>query len=158
MFVYYFVHLPHPREEVERALLDAVEGLPALADVAYRKGEELRARIGVGRGPLAKSVRLHVGAPHRGEAETAVPLTWEATGPSGLFPRMEADLVVAGLGADLTQLALRGSYQPPLAGLGRAIDRALVHRVAEASVKRLVDTLAEAVEASIGLLTERERG
>lgn len=149
MFVYYFVQLTRSREEVDRALLDGLDGLAALADVAYRRGEELRARIGLGRGPLAKEVRLDVRNPRRTEAETTVPMTWEATGPSGLFPSMEADLVVAGLGPDLTQLALRGSYRPPLGAVGQALNRAMLHRVAEASVKAFVDRLAEAVEARI---------
>lgn len=156
MFVYYFVHLPHPREEVEGALLDGLEGLPALADLAYRKGEELCTRIGLRRGALAKEVKLDVGAPRRGEGETTLPLTWEATGPSSLFPRMEADLVVAAMGSGLTQLALRGSYEPPLGRLGRALDRALLHRVAEASVKAFIDRLAEGVEARVGLPAEQE--
>ena len=156
MFIYYFVQLAHSRQQVERALLEGLDGLPTLADVAYRRGEELRARIGPGWGPAAKEVRLGVGTPWRGEAETTVPVTWEATGPSGLFPRMEADLVVGGLGTDLTQLALRGRYRQPLGSFGRAIDRALLHRVAEASVKDFVDRLAEAVEAGIDA-RERER-
>lgn len=59
---------------------------------------------------------------------------------------MDADLLLAPLGTQLTQLALRGSYRPPLGALGRAADRALLHRIAEASVKGFVDRIARALE------------
>jgi hypothetical protein len=59
---------------------------------------------------------------------------------------MSADLEVAPLDENLTQLTLRGRYEPPLGAVGRRIDRLLMHRVAEASVRaflgRLVSTLS----------------
>ncbi|MBI4728697.1 MAG: hypothetical protein HY775_04250 [Acidobacteria bacterium] len=144
MFVYYYVHLSQPFETVERGLLDALGSLDGWAAAAYREGEAIRARIGVGgeRRLIAKAIRMEAGAPRRGTVETTVPLTWEATGTPGLFPRMEADLVVAALGPDLTQISLRGSYRPPLGAIGRAVDRTLLHRLAEASVKGLLDRVA----------------
>ena len=147
MFVYYFVLLPETRfQDAERSLLDALDSLPGIGDVAYRQGEELRARIGVGDGRIAKTVRLQVGGPVRGARETTVPLTWEATGAPGLFPKMEADLVISAMGPDVTHLSVRGTYRPPLGPLGIALDRALLHRVAEASVKGFVDRLATALQ------------
>jgi hypothetical protein len=65
---------------------------------------------------------------------------------------MSADLEVVGLDAELTQLTFRGRYEPPLGAVGRQLDRLLMHRIAEASVRsflgRLVATLtaAEAVK------------
>lgn len=147
MFVYYFVLLPGTRfEEVEEHLLGVLgDGLPGLADVAYRQGEELRARIGLAGGKIAKTVRLDAGDVVRGPGETVIRLTWEATGPGALFPRMDADLVLAGLGPDLTHLAVRGSYRPPLGPLGAMVDRAILHRVAETCVKDFLDRLAAAL-------------
>lgn len=157
MFVYYYVLVSRPFPEVEGDLLALLGGLDGWATAAYRDGEELRARLAVGgeRSPIAKTVRLEVGTPLRGMTETAVPLSWEATGTPGLFPRMEADLVVAALGPTLTQIALRGSYRPPLGALGRALDRALLHRIAEASVKGFVDRIARGLEEGSRARVER---
>ncbi len=49
------------------------------------------------------------------------------------------------MGPGLTHLAFRGSYEPPLGAVGRFMDRALLHRVAELTVKNLVDRLAAAI-------------
>lgn len=157
MFVYYFVHVERPFEEVEPALLRMLPGLRGWAEEAYRDGERLRARIGPAgpEGTVAKSVRIQVGRPARGATETWVPLSWEATGAPGLFPRMGADIVIARMGPELTQVALRGSYRVPLGALGRALDRMLLHRVAEASVKRFVDRIGEALRKAQA--TEAER-
>jgi len=143
MFVYYFVHVEAPFRTVEPSTLAMVGGLDDFAQQAYRDGEEIRARMGIGGEPplLAKVVRIIAGRPLRGDHETALPLTWEATGTPELFPKMEADLVIAALGPQLTQLSLRGNYRPPLGQIGRVLDRALLHRLAEASVKRFVDRI-----------------
>ena len=147
MFVYYYVYLGLPFEDIEGRILGLIDGFEDWAGAAYREGEELRATLGPGHGGdlLAKTVRIRVGEPVRGTAETAIPLVWEATGTPGLFPKMEADLVIAALGPELSQVALRGTYEPPLGILGRALDRTLLHRLAEASVKGLVDRIAHAV-------------
>ena len=147
MFVYYYVHLDLPFYAIEGRVLALLDGLEDWAGAAYREGEEIRARLGPG-GPdglLAKTIKIKAGHPVRGDVETAVPLVWEATGTPGLFPILEADLVIATLGSDMTQLSLRGSYDPPLGIVGRALDRTLFHRIAEASVKGFVDRIADAV-------------
>ena len=155
MFIYYFVHLDRSFREARGQLLEVLSGLDGMAAAAYREGEEIRAKIGPGEYPaVAKSVRLEVGEPV-GEDETMLlPIVWEATGTPGLFPRMEAEVVLAELGPELTQLSLRGSYRPPLGSLGRVLDRALLHRVAEASVKGFVDRVARTIEgASVSVPT-----
>ncbi|MGH2655537.1 MAG: hypothetical protein ACRDIZ_02360 [Actinomycetota bacterium] len=144
MFVYYFVPLARaPFEVARRALLATVEDLPEAAAVAYRQGEEIRARLSGG--GLAKTVRLELGTPLDSGGQVTIPLLWEATGTPSLFPRMEADLTLAAMGPDRCHLAFRGSYHPPLGQLGQALDRALLHRIAESSVKGFVDRLAEAI-------------
>jgi hypothetical protein len=158
MFIYYFVVAPGPFEDVERALLDVLVGLPGQADVAYREGEELRSRLRSGQGAVAKTVRLHVGNPHQQDGQVRIPLTWEATGTPGLFPRMDADLVLAAVGPELTHVEFRGTYRPPLGPVGRALDRALLHRVAEASVKSFVDQLAAALLERMGRTAGAEGG
>ena len=62
---------------------------------------------------------------------------------------MSADLVLQPLGAGLVEVVFRGSYEPPLKALGRLLDRAVLHRLAEASAKAFVDQLCAAVEDAI---------
>jgi hypothetical protein len=65
VFAYYFVHLNRPFGEARGRLLEVLSGLDGMAAAAYREGEEIRARIGVGGQSLgvAKTVRLEVGEP-----------------------------------------------------------------------------------------------
>lgn len=149
MFVYHFVQVEAPFAAVEAQVINAIPGFAGWATDAYREGENLRLKVGPG-AHLAKEVLLHVvGEPTRGPKETWIPISWQATGVAGLFPRMEADIVVASVGPDLTQIALRGSYLVPLGGVGRVLDGVLLHRIAEASVKAFVDRIADAVRANL---------
>lgn len=148
MFIYYFVLIDRPRQAVEDAVLDRLGGLGEFAKEAYREGE--RMRIGPAPHALTKKVELKVIAPpHHWPQETWIPISWRASGIPSLFPRMEADIVIAAVGSDLTQLALRGSYVTPLAGLGRVIDGVLLHRLAEATVKMFVERLAGSVRRDL---------
>lgn len=154
MFIYYYVHLDGSFETIERRLLRLLSSLDPMAAAAYREGEALRAQMrsgGPARPAVAKTVRFTVGRPLRGDAETEIPITWRATGTPGLFPAMEAGIIVAALGPELTQLALRGSYDPPLGAMGKTLDRAVLHRIAEACVKNFVDRIARAIEREADL-------
>lgn len=151
MFVYYFAQIDRPREMVEGAVLDMLQGLGNLAEEAYREGERLHMRVGPAPHVLSKEIELTViGSPHRWENETWIPIRWKASGMTSLFPRLEADLVIAAIGTDLTQLALRGSYIAPFGGVGRVVDGVLLHRIAEATVKMFVERLADAVRSALG--------
>jgi hypothetical protein len=157
MFVYYFIHVERPFEEVEPALLRMIPGLGGWAEDAYRDGEHLRTRVGTRGGMLAKAVEVTTGSPVRGASETWIPIRWEATGAPSLFPSLEADVITAHVGASLTQVALRGTYQAPFGRVGDALDRVLLHRIAEVSVKTFVDRIAESIQSDL-LVHENERG
>jgi len=77
-----------------------------------------------------------------------VALTREATGTPGVFPKMDAELVTARVGDEMTQVKIQGQYAPPLGGFGRLIDQAFLHRVAEATTKELVDRVVEELGSS----------
>jgi hypothetical protein len=94
-------------------------------------------------------VKLVVGTPTKGPGRLTVPLSWTAEGSTALFPKMDADLMLATLGPDASQLSLRGSYTPPMGAVGRALDRMLMHRVAESSVKGFVDRIADSINAGV---------
>jgi hypothetical protein len=144
--------LPHPRAALEKALLSAPDSLiPSIASFADDRGQHLLAEVGfpVEGHRVSKNVEIDVGTPVANAGKTWIPIAWRATGPTGLFPVLDADLEFASLGPELTQLALSGRYQPPLGLLGRTIDKALLSRVAEATIKDFVDRLARAIEAAV---------
>ena len=56
-----------------------------------------------------------------------------------------ANIELGLLGEDRTQLAISARYQPPLGVVGHAIDRVLLHRVAEATLKDFLDRVGQAI-------------
>lgn len=63
-------------------------------------------------------------------------LRWEPSDNAALFPLIEADLEVEPIDAERTMVSLLGLYQPPLGRLGEAVDRIMMHRLAEAAFER----------------------
>jgi hypothetical protein len=149
MFARYFVEIPLPTERVEHLLThDPGSWLPGLAEHANRRGDELLADVGFGEKiRVAREVAIAVGAPVRAGSKTLLPLRWVPSGAPGLFPSLEADLEIAPLGPERTQLAMSARYAPPLKAVGRVIDRVVLFRVAEATLKDFLDGVALAVLA-----------
>jgi hypothetical protein len=145
MFVRYYVDLPLSMRAAGLALSGSPDAwLPGLADEADAVGSGLLADIGFGPAPLRVSKTVAITTRPQVDMGTKItlPLTWEATGPGGLFPCMEADIELAEMGPSRTQLSLSGRYTPPLGLVGRATDRGVLHRVAEATVKDFLDRVA----------------
>ncbi len=152
MFLRYFVEIPLPFTRVEEALLRSPQAwLPGLAEGANGYGTRLMADLGLGppERRLTKRVEVEVGEARRLGSATHLPLSWKATGAPALFPTLDAHIEVAPLGEWQTQLSLSGTYRPPLGAFGRAADRALLHRVAESTVKDFVDRTAAAIEERV---------
>ena len=147
MFARYFVEIPLARGRVEAALSEHPRRwLPGLANAANRRGDELLAEVGFGEAiRIEREVRVEIGPPHRSASKTVFPLSWEAADRPGLFPSLDADLEVAPLGPAWTQLAMNARYVPPFRAIGRALDRAILSRVAEATLKDFLDHVAVAV-------------
>ncbi len=142
----YYLELSLPFEEVERALLSSpATWIPGLARDAEGRARVLMAEVGIGpqEGLFRKQIEIKLGEPMQMATRTILPMSWEATGPRGLFPSFASDIEVAALGPSRTQLSISARYQPPLGAVGRAIDRALMHRVAEATVKDFLDRMGE---------------
>ena len=151
MFVRYYVELPLAAARVEEALLASPPGwLSSIAGAAQARGDELLTAVGVGPlGPrLGRRVAIRLGEPVRFPSMLSVPLTWEPVGLESLLPRLDATIEVGALGQDRTQLAISARYRPPLGVVGRAIDRVLLHRVAEATLKDFLDRLGAAITLS----------
>ena len=96
----------------------------------------------VGMPGLSKLVRVQARELSWTDTTAGLALRWEASGPSGgLFPVLDADLRLAPDG-DGSVLRLAGAYRPPLGPLGQALDRALLHRVATATVRSFLARVA----------------
>jgi hypothetical protein len=123
------------------------EWLSAVAGEAQARGDGLLGEVGVGPlgARLRRQVRIHLGEPVRFPSITSLPLTWEPVSLEGLLPRLDANLELGSLGGDRTQLAISARYRPPLGTVGQAVDRVLLHRVAEATVKDFLDRIGEAI-------------
>jgi hypothetical protein len=141
MFARYFIELPIEPHEVERALTEAPAAwLRGLAREANHRGDSLLADVGFGsRLRVARQVAIDLGDPVHVAGKTVLPIRWTPIGAPGLFPALEADLEVSALGANRTQLAMSARYVPPMGPLGFAIDRAVLYRVAEATLKDFLD-------------------
>jgi hypothetical protein len=74
---------------------------------------------------------------------TRLLLEWEAVTAPGLFPFMKAELSIYPLTSTETQLDFGGLYEPPFGPVGRAINAVAGHRIAEASVRRFIDEVAD---------------
>jgi hypothetical protein len=148
MFIRYYIELPLPAAVVEQALVGSPAGwLSAVAGEAQRRGDGLLGEVGVG--PLGvrlrRQVRICLGEPVRFPSMTSLPLTWEPVGLEGVLPRLDANLELGSLGGHRIQLAISARYRPPLGAVGQAIDRVLLHRVAEATVKDFLDRIGQAI-------------
>lgn len=118
------------------------------SDDAYGEGMTGLSRIGP-RGPAPgisrlAEIRLQSLTAHDGHAGLA--LRWEARGPGGrLFPVLDADLTLTPAGENAALLTLSGAYRPPLGNLGAELDRLLLHRVAEATIRNFLERVASAL-------------
>lgn len=90
-------------------------------------------------------MEIGLGEPYRRASRTLLPMTWREGEPERLFPQLDADLEVAALGPRRTQVSINARYRPPIGMLGRAVDRAMLHCVAEATIKDFLDRVGERV-------------
>ncbi len=93
---------------------------------------------------MSKLVQAHVlDVVTRGES-AVLALRWQATGPGGRpFPALDADIWLTPAGEHSARLPAAGVYQPPLGALGADLDKAVFHRVADATVQSLLARLAD---------------
>ena len=108
-----------------------------LAIRSYLCGHRDPFRVGpLGAAPgMSKLVEVHfLKVVTRGES-AVLALRWEATRPGRqAVPALDADMSLTLAGEHSTRLSLAGVYRPPLAALGAGLDRAVFHKVADATV------------------------
>src|SRR5205085_923193 len=98
---------------------------------------------------LEKRVKIEFGPPINLTAKTILPMRWRPDGGrEGLFPLLDADLEISAMGPQITHLAVTARYEPPFGAIGRLIDRAVLHHIAEATLKDFLDRVGLAVAAA----------
>jgi hypothetical protein len=145
MFARYFAELAIPADRLEQALLSSPRvWIPALAVEAHARGERVLAEVGFGaRVRVSRRVVVEIGSPLRRSSTTLLPIRWRPLTASAVIPELDADLEVASLTPTSSQLSIGARYTPPLGSVGATIDRALLHRVAEATLKDFLDRVAD---------------
>jgi hypothetical protein len=95
---------------------------------------------------MSKLVRVYAREPVLRDGTAVLTLRWEATGPGGrLFPALDADLTLTPLDEVSSRLTMDGAYRPPLAALGAGLDRVILNRIANATARSLLTTIAAAL-------------
>jgi hypothetical protein len=111
---------------------------------AYGAGITGLASVGVP--GLRKAVRVLAYELAETGGDAGLAIRWEAIGPGGgLFPVLDADIKIVPAGDQTTLLVLAGVYRPPLGPLGMALDRAVLHRVAAATIRDFLGRLAAGI-------------
>jgi hypothetical protein len=147
---YDYVNRPYPA--VRDALVrDPAAVLRAATNAAASRARAVAAALRVNIGPLDIGTEIAVTVGEISERTsdapisqvTRIPIEWSAAQRAALFPIMDAELSVYPLTATETQLDFLGRYEPPLGILGGALDAIVGHRIAQASVHRLVADVAK---------------
>jgi hypothetical protein len=145
-----FDYVNHPYEPVRDAVRkDPSSIFQKATKVAEERSGELVASLSVDVSGMriSKDIAIEVNSireeGERSARVTHVELEWKAADAPGLFPIMKGDLKIYPLSPTETQIELSGEYEPPLGPLGGAIDAAVGHRLAEASVHRFVHAVVE---------------
>ncbi len=118
--------------------------LLSASDDAYGRGVTGLSRVGaLG---LSKVVRVQAHDLAEQEGSAGLAIRWEVTGPGGgLFPVLDADIRLHPADEQRTLLTLEGAYRPPFGALGQALDRAILHRVAAATIRNFLHWVAAGV-------------
>jgi hypothetical protein len=143
-----FVDVPCPPEEIRRRCTLDHSWLAELANSASADGEALLLRIGPSwaAGLLTRKVRIRLGPARERGSTVVVPIAWESAEHANLFPVLSGDLEITPLRSNVCRIVLSASYLPPLGELGRHLDRAVLHHVAQSTVRSFLGRLA----ASLG--------
>lgn len=118
------------------------------SDEAYGKWGADLARVGpLGAAPgMSRLVKVQFRDVVTHEDSAGWALRWEAVGTTGaLFPVLDADIVLTPAGDQATMLVVRGAYRPPLGSLGATLNRAVMHRIAEATIRAFTRQIGDAI-------------
>ncbi len=144
MYIQHSVHVSHSIDDCKHALARGPRTwFPRLSD---RNASAVGLKVaGVS---LRKRVTVNLGEPVEEGEWTNVPLSWKATFPERLFPVMTGKIELAPVEPDVTRLTVSGMYEPPLGRIGTLLDDAVMHSVAEATVKEITESIAKQLDSA----------
>ena len=96
---------------------------------------------------IERRVDIEVGPVQRFAYGVTVRVEWKAARRAELYPELEGHLRLEQGRPSGSRLRVDARYAPPAGQVGAAVDRALMHRVARASVEDFVDRVAAALSA-----------
>ncbi len=152
IFIEDFIDVFLSRAAVQECFGHAEKWLTDLASVSEKEGEATLLQVGPSwaGGLMSRGVEVTVGPTRdRGEA-LVVPLTWKATSSADFFPVLNGDLELASLDSQHCRVTLAASYVPPFGEVGRALDRALLHLIAQSTIRSFLAKLATSLELGDG--------
>ena len=142
MFTKHSIHVAQPLVACSDALLG---GVPKwFLDLSGK--EESAVGLQIAGIPVRKSVQVELGEPVKTATWLEIPLSWKATFPRQLFPMMTGKIELAPVDKNVTRLTVSGMYEPPLGRVGRQLDAAVMHKVAEATVQELAESIARRLD------------
>jgi hypothetical protein len=145
-------YVNHPYEQVRDALKeDPLAVFQSATKAAASRARSIASALRVEVGGIGLETDIKISVKNIKEEApggmtsptTRLQFEWEAAKMAHLFPLMRATLSVYPLTGTETQLDFLGVYQPPLGALGKAVDTVAGHRIAEVSVHRFVNDVAE---------------
>jgi hypothetical protein len=145
MFVEQSVQIDHPVESVTAVLAAGPREWFARLDDLGRSavGPQVAGIV------LRKKVAVEVGLPVTTGDWTVIPIKWKATFIEKLFPVMVGEVELAPVDSRTTKVTVCGSYEPPFGPLGRQVDNAFMHTVADATVGDLARSIAERLDVAV---------
>lgn len=131
---------------LEESLLGGPESWLPGPDEDGAPTAELDVRLGGSR--VARRVVVRAGAVTcwPGRDRCRLPVAWRAAEHPERYPSLVGTLELAGVAPRRTRLTLRAMYRPPAGPLGEAADRAVMHTIAEGSVRAFVERIAAVLE------------
>jgi hypothetical protein len=149
MLLRHFVVVSRPIDEIEADLVTGAQRwMPGLAWKSNGQGQRLLSELGfeIGKRRVAREIEVELGALRPMNGVTLLPIRWKAASQAGLFPALDGQLELAPIGKSRTHLGLSASYEAPLGMLGKIADRALMHRIAEMTVKDFLERIGDRLE------------
>lgn len=114
-------------------------------------GQRITGLVRVGPAGLSRLVQVQTRELAERDGCAGLAIRWEVTGlGGGLFPVLDADIMLAPAGPRSTLLTLAGAYRPPVGSVGEALDRMVLHRVAAATIRNFISCLAAGITGHLG--------
>lgn len=137
MFARYYLYLGRPVGDVSAAVASWVARERPLIRMGGGDALLIEAGIAQTETPLYDGVDLEVGPSTVADPERGVMVSvrWRPIGGPALFPDMEGDLTFEPFGPRQTQMTLAATYRAPAGRLGEMLDRGLLQRLADATMR-----------------------